>query len=55
MKVTRAYTIDIETKNILDRKANKSQYVCRAVKKLHKKDEDDDIPLMEADDRTIIL
>ena len=55
MKITRAYTIDIETKRILDRKPNKSQYVCRAVKKLDQKDGEDDIPLMEADDKTIIL
>ena len=55
MKITRAYTIDLETKRILDRKENKSQYVCRAVKKLHRKDDEDDIPLMEATDRVILL
>lgn len=36
MKITRAYTIDIETKEILDRKRNKSQFVCMAVKKYQK-------------------
>lgn len=36
MKITRAYTIDRETMEILNRKRNKSQYVCRAVKKMHK-------------------
>ena len=35
MKITRAYTIDRETLEILQRKRNKSQYVCRAVKKMH--------------------
>lgn len=38
MKITRAYTIDIETKRILDSKPNKSEYVCRAVRKLHRGD-----------------
>jgi len=38
MRITRAYTIDFETKEILDRKPNKSQFVCQAVKKLNKKD-----------------
>ena len=55
MKITRAYTVDRETIEILKKKSNKSQYVCRAVKKLHRKDDEDDIPLMEATDRVILL
>jgi len=35
MKITRAYTIDRQTLEILKKKNNKSQYVCRAVKRLH--------------------
>ena len=35
MRITRAYTITREVKNILDTKPNKSEYVCRAVRKLH--------------------
>ena len=35
MRVTRAYTITPEVKRILDTKINKSDYVCRAVKRLH--------------------
>jgi len=35
MKITRAYTVDRETIEILKKKSNKSQYVCRAVKRLH--------------------
>ena len=35
MKITRAYTIDKETLEILSRKPNKSQFVCRAVKRMH--------------------
>ena len=35
MKITRAYTIDRQTLEILKRETNKSQYVCRAVKRLH--------------------
>ena len=34
MKITRAYTIDRQTLGILKTKKNKSQYVCRAVKRL---------------------
>ena len=34
MKITRAYTIDRQTLEILKKKPNKSQYVCRAVKRL---------------------
>ena len=35
MRITRAYTITPEIKRILDTKVNKSEYVCRAVRKLH--------------------
>ena len=35
MRITRAYTITPQVKRILDTKANKSQYVCRAVIKYH--------------------
>ena len=34
MRITRAYTITEDVKRILDKKANKSEYVCRAVRKL---------------------
>lgn len=35
MRITRAYTITPEVKRILDTKPNKSEYICRAVRKLH--------------------
>ena len=35
MRITRAYTITPQVKRILDTKHNKSNYVCRAVYKLH--------------------
>lgn len=35
MRITRAYTITPQVKRILDTKVNKSEYVCRAVLKLH--------------------
>ena len=35
MRITRAYTITLEVKRILDTKPNKSEYICRAVTKLH--------------------
>ena len=38
MRITRAYTITPEVKKILDRKPNKSDFVCRAVLKLHNKE-----------------
>ncbi len=34
MKITRAYTVDRETLDILRKKPNKSAYVCRAVKRM---------------------
>lgn len=40
MRITRAYTITREVKRILDTKPNKSDYVCRAVRKLHMKEDD---------------
>ena len=40
MRITRAYTITPEVKRILDTKPNKSDYVCRAVRKLHTQLED---------------
>ena len=35
MRITRAYTITPQVKRILDTKPNKSDFVCRAVRKLH--------------------
>ena len=35
MRITRAYTITPEVKRILDTKVNKSEFVCRAVTRLH--------------------
>ena len=35
MRITRAYTITPEVKRILDTKSSKSDYVCRAVMRLH--------------------
>jgi hypothetical protein len=35
MRITRAYTITPNVKRILDTKVNKSDFVCRAVTKLH--------------------
>ena len=35
MRITRAYTITPEVKRILDTKPNKSEYICRAVRKYH--------------------
>ena len=43
MRITRAYTITPEVKRILDTKYNKSQFVCRAVVKLHAMDKDFDV------------
>ena len=43
MRITRAYTITREVKRILDTKPNKSDYVCRAVRKLHLLNEDFDL------------
>ena len=40
MRITRAYTITPEVKRILDTKPNKSEYICRAVRKLHTQDEE---------------
>jgi len=40
MRITRAYTITPEVKRILDTKPNKSEYICRAVKKLHTQEEE---------------
>lgn len=38
MRITRAYTITPEVKKILDRKPNKSDFICRAVMKFHDKE-----------------
>lgn len=43
MRITRAYTITPEVKRILDTKPNKSEYICRAVRKLHIKERDFDL------------
>ena len=43
MRITRAYTITPEVKRILDTKPNKSDYICRAVRKLHLLEEDFDL------------
>lgn len=43
MRITRAYTITPEVKRILDTKVNKSEYVCRAVRKMHLQQEELDL------------
>lgn len=43
MRITRAYTITPEVKRILDTKPNKSEYICRAVRKLHIQEDDFDL------------
>ena len=43
MRITRAYTITPEIKRILDAKPNKSDFVCRAVRKLHFLEDEFDI------------
>ena len=43
MRITRAYTITPEVKRILDTKPNKSDYVCRAVMRLHIQGEEFDL------------
>ena len=40
MRITRAYTITPEVKRILDTKPNKSEYICRAVRKMHIQEDD---------------
>ena len=54
MKSLKTFNLDKDVIDILKLKDNKSQYVCRAVRKLHNKDQSDDIPLMEATDTDII-
>ena len=54
MKSLKTFNLDQDVINILKLKENKSQYVCRAVRKLHNKDNADDIPLMEATDKDIL-
>lgn len=51
MRITRAYTITPEVKRILDTKVNKSDYVCRAVRKLHT--QEDTFELRDVPDRQI--
>ena len=43
MRITRAYTITPEVKRILDTKPNKSDFVCRAVRKLHIQEDEFDL------------
>ena len=43
MRITRAYTISPEVKRILDTKPNKSDYICRAVRKMHIQEDDFDL------------
>jgi len=43
MRITRAYTITREVKRILDTKSNKSDYVCRAVSKMHAQENQFDV------------
>lgn len=43
MRITRAYTITPEVKRILDTKPNKSEYICRAVRKMHLQQEEMDL------------
>ena len=47
MRITRAYTITPEVKRILDTKPNKSEYICRAVRRLHI--QEDDFTLLDVD------
>lgn len=54
MKSLKTFNLDQDVINILKLKDNKSQYVCRAVRKLHNKDNEDDVPLMEATDKDIL-
>ena len=54
MKITRAYTLSKDVVDILNTKVNKSQFVERAVRVLHKKDMVEDTPLMEATDEEIL-
>lgn len=43
MRITRAYTITPDVKRILDTKPNKSDYICRAVRKMHTQDMEFDV------------
>jgi len=43
MKITRAYTLSIDVVNILKNKPNKTQFVERAVRKLHSGEDEFDI------------
>lgn len=54
MKSLKTFNLEQDVINILKLKENKSQFVCRAVRKLHKKDMDEDKPLMECTDREIL-
>ena len=56
MRITRAYTITPEIKRILDTKVNKSEYVCRAVRKLHNQEDNFTLLDIETDEllRTLI-
>jgi hypothetical protein len=50
MRITRAYTITPEVKRILDTKPNKSEYICRAVRKMHLQEDElvlRDIPMVD--------
>ena len=53
MRITRAYTITPEVKRILDTKPNKSEYICRAVRKLHTQDEE--VYARDFDTRALII
>ena len=53
MRITRAYTITPEVKRILETKVNKSEYVCRAVRKLHTQEEE--IYAFEFDTRKLVI
>ena len=54
MKSLKTFNLDQDVINILKLKDNKSQYVCRAVRKLHNKDNEEDVPLMAATDKEIL-
>lgn len=54
MKSLKTFNLDKDVIDILKLKQNKSQYVCRAVRKLHSKDNQDDVPLMDATDKDIL-
>lgn len=43
MKITRAYTLSLDVVKILNHKPNKTEFVERAVRKLHKQEDEFDL------------